>query len=156
MNGKSGAEKENRRQNQILIVKSKHGFSIVWKQVEGKRKIRNCVSIRMTIFTNPKNPAENKLQSVRLSMSDQKLLPREREKKRTLGRSRVMGRNFWAKLSAKRIACNGTRARSSGSSETLVPPFLGPISFFAFSPPRPPPPLCSSLLSLSSSFEQPH
>lgn len=46
----------------------------------------------------------------------------------TLGRSSVMGRNFWVKLSARRIACNGTRESSSGSSPEALDPFLCDIS----------------------------
>lgn len=34
-----------------------------------------------------------------------------------------MGRNFWAKLSANRTACNGTSGSTSASSETLDPFF---------------------------------
>ena len=40
-----------------------------------------------------------------------------------------MGRNFWAKLSANRMAWRGTRTSSSASSETLVDPFLWTICF---------------------------
>ena len=43
----------------------------------------------------------------------------------TLGRSRVIGLNLVLKLSAKRMACNGTRINSSESSETLAPLFFG-------------------------------
>lgn len=43
----------------------------------------------------------------------------------TLGRSSVIGLNLVVKLSAKRMACKGTRANSSGSSETLAAPFFG-------------------------------
>lgn len=49
----------------------------------------------------------------------------EMEKVSTLGRSSVIGLNFVVKLSAKRMACKGTRTNSSGSSETLVALFFG-------------------------------
>jgi hypothetical protein len=42
----------------------------------------------------------------------------------------VIGLNFVVKLSAKRIACNGTRTSSSWSSETLAELFFGAPIFF--------------------------
>jgi len=49
----------------------------------------------------------------------------------TLGRSRVIGLNLVVKLSANRIACNGTRTSSSWSSETLAALFFGAPIFFS-------------------------
>lgn len=46
-------------------------------------------------------------------MNDEKSTKIKKQNQITLGRSRVIGLNFVVKLSAKRIACNGTRTSSS-------------------------------------------